>query len=84
MGLEVALARTRWMELEEELLLGRCREGASVGRRTAGTYRGVLGGLSCRENWELFPGDVDVETLRGEVGDTVDGVVLLEEEAVEW
>ena len=48
--------------------------GGSVGRRTAGTYRGDFGGRSCRVCAGTWGGRV----ARGEVGEMLAGVPFAE------
>jgi hypothetical protein len=56
---------------------GDCRNtlrGGSVGRNTAGTYRGDLGGRSCR----VWTGRCTGGPVRGEVGEALFGVAVAE------
>lgn len=55
---------------------GDCRalRGGSVGRRTAGTYKGDFGGRSCRVCAGRYGGGFD----RGEVGEELLGVAVAE------
>lgn len=48
--------------------------GGSVGRKTAGTYRGDFGGRSCR----VWAGRCEASMARGEVGEALLGVAVAE------
>lgn len=61
-------------------VIGEAFWGCSVGRRAAGTYSGPLGGRNCRD-WRGSWCRAAVDR-RGEVGELLEGVVVVEEELV--